>query len=314
MMSLISLIIPTYNRCHFIGETLDSIIGQTYREWECIVVDDGSSDYTEELIEFYVAKDKRISFYKRPGGIKKGANGCRNFGFTVSKGEFINWFDSDDILLPEALEKRVHGVGGSYDLSVCDLQFIDEYKRPIELKHRFFPTVNIIEDYFEGRITFYTFTPLWSRRFLEKQEELFDEELSNLDDWDFNLRMIYNKPRIKWISEILILYRLHPNSLSREIDRLNFRELQSEFRARQKHLILLKSEAEVNLKYLKKHDKEKCRVKLRAALAVDHPKKLSLLKMLIKRQIRINDFKGLAKTTLGFFTVSFFNKGDKLLR
>ena len=94
---LVSIIIPTYNRAHFIGETLESVIAQTYENWECIVVDDGSTDYTDELMEYYCKKDTRIQYHHRPDIKPRGANACRNYGFGVSKGEYINWFDSDDL-------------------------------------------------------------------------------------------------------------------------------------------------------------------------------------------------------------------------
>src|SRR5690606_35891784 len=107
MDSLISVIIPTYNRGDLIGKTLDSLLAQTYLNWECIVVDDGSTDYTAELMSFYCTENDRIKFYDRPETKNKGANACRNFGFQISNGEFINWFDSDDIMHPEFLEKKI---------------------------------------------------------------------------------------------------------------------------------------------------------------------------------------------------------------
>ena len=77
----VSLIIPIFNRVDYIGETLESIIEQSYKEWDCIVVDDGSTDHTEELLEFYCEKDPRISFIKGHT-FTKGANACRNYGFS----------------------------------------------------------------------------------------------------------------------------------------------------------------------------------------------------------------------------------------
>ena len=62
---LVSIIIPTYNRAHLIGETLDSVLAQTYQNWECIIVDDGSSDNTDEVIGAYVEKDSRFKYYHR---------------------------------------------------------------------------------------------------------------------------------------------------------------------------------------------------------------------------------------------------------
>ncbi|HEX9600942.1 MAG TPA: glycosyltransferase family 2 protein, partial [Mariniflexile sp.] len=63
---LVSIIIPTYNRGHLIGETLESVLCQTYDNWECLVIDDGSTDNTDALVQGYLNKDNRIKFYHRP--------------------------------------------------------------------------------------------------------------------------------------------------------------------------------------------------------------------------------------------------------
>ena len=103
-MGLISIIIPTFNRAHIIGSTLESIINQSFTNWECIVVDDLSSDSTENVVFKYSSLDARIQFHKRPIYKEKGPSSCRNFGFEISKGDFIYFFDSDDILKSNALE------------------------------------------------------------------------------------------------------------------------------------------------------------------------------------------------------------------
>ena len=108
MTPVVSIIIPTYNRAHLIGETLDSVIAQTFSNWECIVVDDGSKDYTNELLDFYSEKDPRIYFYHRPSNRRKGANACRNYGFELSKGKYVQWLDSDDILLQDKIEAQIN--------------------------------------------------------------------------------------------------------------------------------------------------------------------------------------------------------------
>ena len=109
---VVSIIIPTYNRAHLIGETLDSVIAQTYDKWECIVVDDGSTDYTEELIELYCEKDSRIQYHHRPKSRSKGANACRNYGADLSAGEFLMWLDDDDLLHKGKIERQI-------DLAKC---------------------------------------------------------------------------------------------------------------------------------------------------------------------------------------------------
>src|SRR5690606_2852819 len=105
--ALISIIIPTYNRAHIIGETLDSILAQTYTHWECIVVDDGSTDGTAHLMAGYMERDTRFRYYHRPVERPKGPCSCRNYGFEQSKGDYVNFFDSDDLLMLEALEKAL---------------------------------------------------------------------------------------------------------------------------------------------------------------------------------------------------------------
>ena len=81
MKPLLSIIIPTYNRAHLIEATLDSIKSQDFDDWECIVVDDGSTDNTPIVLANYVKEDGRFRYLHRPKNRKKGPNSCRNFGF-----------------------------------------------------------------------------------------------------------------------------------------------------------------------------------------------------------------------------------------
>lgn len=310
---LISIIIPTYKRAHLIGETLDSILAQTYTNWECIVVDDGSSDYTRELMGFYCKRDSRITFYKRPQNYLKGPNGCRNFGFKKSRGDWIKFFDSDDILLPEALNLHLKELSQK-DVIITKVKYINEQGKHINLEHNYMPVKNLIEDYFIGGITYYTFGPLWKRNFLQKQTCLFDEKISNYDDWDFNLRMLYQEPRIAYIHEPLILYRLHENSLSKELIKLNYEELKSEFYARKKHLKILKKNSKVNFLFLKEYDKNRCKYKLKKALVVNHKKKIALFFMLSQRQFELFQFREFMKTTIGYLSYSLFGRGERFFK
>ena len=104
---LVSIIIPTYNRAHLIGETLDSILAQTYQNWECIIVDDGSSDNTDEVVGEYTKKDTRFKYYHRTNEHLPGGNGARNYGFKMSEGEYVNWLDSDDLFSENKIDEQV---------------------------------------------------------------------------------------------------------------------------------------------------------------------------------------------------------------
>ncbi len=102
----VSVIIPTFNRASLLRETLDSVMAQTINNWECIVVDDGSTDGTDELMKEYV-KDPRFIFLRRPSDFKKGGNTCRNYGLKYARGEYIQFLDSDDLISKNKLEEQI---------------------------------------------------------------------------------------------------------------------------------------------------------------------------------------------------------------
>lgn len=311
--NLISIIIPTFNRAHLIGETLDSILAQTYTNWECIIVDDGSSDDTAKIINKYIQKDGRFQYHHRPKERKKGANSCRNYGFELSKGEFIKWFDSDDVMHSKLLEQQIASFGEAIDCSVCKVAYYD-FEKSITLKENTIYSNHLIEDYLIGRVTFYVSGPLWKKSFLNNQKELFDESLSNLDDWDFNLRMLYRKPVIKYINTPLIQYRYHENSLSQELAKLNFNEIQSEFAAREKHLQILTQNDLANTTVLRKFIKNRYNYFFRGAMLQNHTKKYYFLKKLLYTQFYLFDIYGILKTLTGFIFFSIFKKGYILLK
>ena len=99
----ISIVMPTYNRAHLIRETLESVLNQTFKSWECIIVDDQSTDNTNEVVKPFL-KDKRFIYTTKPYGYLKGANASRNYGLEISTGNYIYWFDSDDIIHPQTFE------------------------------------------------------------------------------------------------------------------------------------------------------------------------------------------------------------------
>ena len=104
MSAAVTIIMATYNRAHFILETLRSIQEQTFSDWECLIVDDGGTDNTVDVISSVLLNDKRFKFFKRPESYLKGLPGCRNFGLDIAAGKYIIFFDDDDIVHPWNLE------------------------------------------------------------------------------------------------------------------------------------------------------------------------------------------------------------------
>ncbi len=219
-MAEVSIIIPTFNRAHFLGETLDSISAQTFRDWECIVVDDGSSDYTEELMNFYAEKDQRFKFYSRPKRLNEGANACRNFGFPKSSGNYILWYDSDDLMKAEKLEIQLRTLKNSNsDFCVAHSEiFNDSSGKILGLRFEQLSSDNLMLDYAMMKIGWMTPAVLWKKRFLNNLNTLFDEELQAAQEWEFHLRVIAQNPRFSIIEKSQDLIRQHGNSITYSID------------------------------------------------------------------------------------------------
>lgn len=135
---LISVIIPVFNREELIGETLESVISQTYRNWECIIVDDGSHDNTPDVVSSYSKQDKRIKFFTRPETRKKGASPSRNYGLEKANGNYIQFLDSDDLLHSNKFEEQLKRLKKASPLSIATCKwgsFKDSSK--LNVKHKY---------------------------------------------------------------------------------------------------------------------------------------------------------------------------------
>ena len=101
---LVSVIIPCYNYALYLPESVGSIIKQTYSNWECIIVDDGSTDNTKEVVQQLCAKDDRIKYFLQSNS---GPTVARNYGLAVAKGDLIQFLDADDLIENPKIEKQV---------------------------------------------------------------------------------------------------------------------------------------------------------------------------------------------------------------
>jgi len=108
----VSVIIPTYNRAHLVARAIQSVLDQTYQDFELIIVDDGSTDNTEEVIKGFQQKDSRIIYLEHDQN--KGGSAARNTGIKASRGEYIAFLDSDDECLPEKLGKQIVHLNNNY--------------------------------------------------------------------------------------------------------------------------------------------------------------------------------------------------------
>lgn len=218
---LVSIIIPTLNRANLIVETLDSVLAQTYGNWECIVVDDGSTDETEEVLAEYIIKDKRIQYHQRPTIHKPGGNGARNYGFNLSKGEYIQWFDSDDIMFPDYLKNRldVFYTFPASDVVFCSFTYFDINGLKDRIRNENF-TGDIINDLAARKISFSPLSYLLKKKCLEGFK--FDEALYRAQDLDFFFRVFTSSKSIKieHVKTVLFKVRKYGDKIGHVDDKL----------------------------------------------------------------------------------------------
>lgn len=190
---LVSIIIPTYNRAYLISETLDSVLFQIYENWECIIVDDGSTDNTDEVVESYLCKDPRFQFHYRPNDRIKGANACRNYGFELSKGGYLLFLDSDDTLEVFCLLERVGLM--TRDLNI-DLLIRDSSKiidnniinQSINQDPERLIGIEYLKMFLRYQIPWQTMGAFYKREILYDVQ--FDEDLERFQDVSFNIKVL----------------------------------------------------------------------------------------------------------------------------
>ena len=209
---MISIIIPTYNRASIIGQTIDSVLNQTFEDWECLVVDDGSDDSTEEVLKDYIIKDKRIKFYKRPLSDPKGANSCRNFGFQNSKGNYIQWLDSDDIISETKLETQYKElIKSNADLGFCRWgRFGQNIEKEVFDNLPVYRSFNSSLEYLNHLADSVGYMPIHSylmKRELVMRAGAWFEYLTVNQDGEFMARVISNSKKIEFSEEPVVYYR-----------------------------------------------------------------------------------------------------------
>lgn len=211
---LVSIIIPTFNRANLLTETLDSVISQTYQNWECIIVDDGSTDDTESVVDKFILKDERIKYFKRPDNYKSGGNGARNYGFHLSKGMYINWFDSDDVMLPNFIEEKINNEDENLDF-IISTGFLWESTNNIKKKLELKIETNLYDDYMLWNLKILTPSLMFRREYLANKK-LFSDKISRGQETELYSRLFIKSSadRYKISNTPTFLYRQHEDTKS----------------------------------------------------------------------------------------------------
>lgn len=230
---LVSVIIPCYNYAHFLPETLDSVQQQTYPYWECIIVDDGSTDNTKEMAQRYCAKDNRFKYVYQSN---QGLSSARNTGISKASGMYIQLLDADDLIEADKLKQQTSFLNNNPDVGIVfgDSLFFQDFstqriftpcpypdeKQIYEILLNDFKTALIVKN----RIP--VCVPL-IRKHIFNELGTFDTNLYSCEDWDFWLRCVYSNITFKYLSQnnTKALIRQTENSMRANEWKMSFYEI-----------------------------------------------------------------------------------------
>ncbi|PWH82807.1 glycosyltransferase family 2 protein [Algibacter marinivivus] len=208
MSKLVSIIVPCYNQAHFLNESLNSVLKQSYSNWECIIINDGSTDNTEQTVLNWTKKDNRFKYVKQQN---KGLSNARNSGIKTSLGDYILPLDADDIIREDFLDKTVPELLENDDLAIisCNSKFfegditniINELKPKGNTYHYLLYVNQLVA------------TSLYRKKCWE-QVGGYDEQMkTGFEDWEFWIAITKQGWEYKVVDDFLFYYRKAKKSM-----------------------------------------------------------------------------------------------------
>ncbi|MGE8434639.1 glycosyltransferase family 2 protein [Chryseobacterium joostei] len=213
----ISVIVPCYNQAIFLDDCINSLINQTYSNWECILVNDGSTDNTEDIALSWQKKDNRIKYIKKING---GLSSARNAGIQNITGDFVQFLDCDDYLYNEKFEKSVKEINNQTNaIVITDFQRFDSATQTVLpphciLKTEYFSQKEILLKW-DNTFSIPIHCAIFSRDIVEKYK--FNEELKAKEDWFFWLQAYENTPETHFVPEYLLAYRMNSAGMTHNL-------------------------------------------------------------------------------------------------
>lgn len=206
MSDLVSIIIPCYNQAQFLPETLDSVLAQTYPHWECIIVNDGSPDNTEEIAQKYCKLDERFVYYYKDNS---GVSDTRNYGIKKSRGKYILPLDADDKIASTYLENTIgcFNAHPSIKLVYTKVALFGEKNGIWDL-----PSYDYNLLLKQNHIVC---TSLYRREDYNQTNGYNPNMKYGLEDWDFLLSFLQPEDKVICLDEVLFYYRI--KNISRNV-------------------------------------------------------------------------------------------------
>jgi glycosyltransferase involved in cell wall biosynthesis len=223
--SLISVITPTFNYGHVIGEALDSLIAQSHKNWECIVVDDESTDDTMDVLAEYVGRDPRIRYWRQS---RTGPVTARNIALASARGQYIQFLDADDLLEDEKLELHANFLDANRDVQLVygEVRYFSETPTRglrysmLKIDKDWMPRVSgtdkaILMDLVQFNIMSFN-AALFRRSAIDEVGSFDDGKAAPVADWDYLVRCAVMGHRFEFRNwpKTMTLMRWHPTSMS----------------------------------------------------------------------------------------------------
>lgn len=205
--SLVSIIIPSYNQANFLSETLDSVLSQNYQNWECIIIDDGSTDNTKEIAQKYYSKDKRFKYIKQEN---QGPSVARNNGILNSSGKYILPLDSDDLISKDYLQEAVDILENKPKIKLvyCEVELFGDASGIWNLPDYSYEKILL------GNMIFCT--AMFRRSDYNKTSGYDKKMRDGLEDWDFWLSLLKEDDIVYRIPKVHFFYRIRQKSRNKE--------------------------------------------------------------------------------------------------
>jgi glycosyltransferase involved in cell wall biosynthesis len=213
MIPAVSVVLATYNYGRYLAGALDSVLGQTFNDLEVIVIDDGSTDETQQVVKPYLS-NPRVRYFTTD---HCGQPAAKNAGIRLTRAPLIAFLDADDLWLPTKLEKQVALFSKNPNLGVVYSRrfLIDEHGRQLHLTQPALPRGQVLDAMF--RQNFICFSSAVVRRSVLEDVGLFDTDLALAIDYDLWLRIAQRYP-FDYVDEPLVKYRTGHASLSRRTE------------------------------------------------------------------------------------------------
>ena len=223
---LVSVVLLTHNRQEMLPRAIDSILNQTYTNFELIIIDDASTDKTTEILKEYVKRDKRIKVIKNR--INSGIAESRNRGLELAKGEYIAWQDGDDVSELNRLSEQVKFMEKHKDIIILGTQIsLLGTKRMAFLWPTEVSFQNAEIAFLLGRLPVVMATEMWRKDFIEKYEIKFDKRIPITEDLPIYDQVLKYGGKIMTLNQVLYQYRLHDSNTEQYKDKIDL--LQQDF-------------------------------------------------------------------------------------